>query len=406
MEALIKQSFFKGKIEVPASKSYLHRALIAASLAEGPSRIMNFTISDDIQDTINALVSLGVGIDIGEHILVTPKKFTNSKIKLKESGTTYRMLIPILSSMFRTFDIEVMESLYNRPINIYEELGLVRKGMVHNFDLSPGVFEIDGSISSQFVSGLLYTLPLLDGDSILNLKNRTSENYIMMTLDVLEEFGIVIKRVKDTFYIKGNQKYSGITYTVEPDFSAIAFWAVAGFVNGDIFINAPEYSLQPDFALIKLLRKIGKVDYDSGYRFVKQTYSGFKFDVNNSPDLAPALSLLACFASSESTLSSVSRLIYKESNRIEGILDTLGKLGANIEYDGEIKVLPSNLSYNNIVQTDHRIAMMAAIAATKTDVLIKNIESINKSYPNFINDLISVGVNVEVRKWFNAEIIK
>ncbi len=398
MEALIKQSFFKGKIEVPASKSYLHRALIAASLAEGPSRIMNFTISDDIQDTINALVSLGVGIDIGEHILVTPKKFTNSKIKLKESGTTYRMLIPILSSMFRTFDIEVMESLYNRPINIYEELGLVRKGMVHNFDLSPGVFEIDGSISSQFVSGLLYTLPLLDGDSILNLKNRTSENYIMMTLDVLEEFGIVIKRVKDTFYIKGNQKYSGITYTVEPDFSAIAFWAVAGFVNGDIFINAPEYSLQPDFALIKLLRKIGKVDYDSGYRFVKQTYSGFKFDVNNSPDLAPALSLLACFASSESTLSSVSRLIYKESNRIEGILDTLGKLGANIEYDGEIKVLPSNLSYNNIVQTDHRIAMMAAIAATKTDVLIKNIESINKSYPNFINDLISVGVNVEVRK--------
>ena len=398
MEALIKQSFFKGKIEVPASKSYLHRVLIAASLAEGTSTINNFTLSDDIQDTINALVSLGVSIEINEHILVTPKKFTNSKIKLKESGTTYRMLIPILSSMFRTFDIEVMEGLYNRPINIYEELGLVRKGKVHNFDLSPGIFEIDGSISSQFISGLLYTLPLLDGDSVLNLRNRTSENYIMMTTEVLKEFGIVIKRVDDTFYIKGNQKYIGTTYTVEPDFSAIAFWAVAGFINGDILIDAPKSSLQPDFALINLLSKIGKVDYNQGFRFVKQSYSGFNFDVNNSPDLAPALSLLACFADSESVITGVDRLIYKESNRIKGILGTLSKLGANIEYDGEIKVLPSKLSYNNIIQTDHRIAMMAAVAATKTDVLIQNIETVNKSYPNFINDLLSLEVKVEVRK--------
>lgn len=396
MDVLIRNSFLEGEITPPASKSYLHRALFAASLADSVTVIKSYTLSDDVFDTINALRSVGTIIDIGEDIVVTPSKYKKKKIEITESGTTYRLLIPILASKYKSFDISVSKTLYKRPLDTFKDLGLSRKGAKHQFKLSPGTFDIDGSISSQFVSGLIFALPLLNGNSIINLKNTTSSNYIEMTLSVVKEFGIEVVKKGNSILIKGNQTYIGTTYEVEPDFSSIAFWGAAGFINGNIKISAPSNSLQPDFKMIEILNDLGTVEYDNGFVFKKQTFKGFDLDVNDSPDIAPILSLLACGGSSKSILSGVERLVYKESDRIQGIISTLISLGVEIEYNGNIEVSPSSLTYGEINQSDHRIAMMASIASTTTDVRINNIETINKSYPNFIKDLESLGAIVEV----------
>lgn len=392
MDVYIPNKFLEGTVQLPASKSFLHRALIAASLAEEETIIRNITISEDISDTIHCLRQLGAEIKISNVITVKPAKWKNNLMRIRESGTTYRFLIPILSAFFDTFEIEVADTLYKRPLTIYEEMGMTREGKDHTFSLKPGEYYIDGSISSQFVSGLLFALPLLDGDSVLHVDPVSSENYIKMTIDVLRDFGIKVDEQNHSYYIKGNQSFKACDYTVEPDFSACAFWAVAGTINGDILVEAPKFSHQPDFEIIRLLNELTELEYEDGFKFKKQSFEGFEFDVDQCPDLAPSLAVLAMFANSPSTIKGIDRLRIKESDRVDGILK-LRAFGAQIEMNGDIKITPNTYHDGVIAQSDHRIAMMAAIVPVNKKII--NMNSINKSYPGFIQDYELLGGTVE-----------
>ncbi len=389
MDIKTNDVFLQGTITPPASKSYLHRALIAASLAESKTIIEGFTPSNDVEDTIQLLKTLGITVEVmGNQIVVHPKKMRNNPLSMRESGTTYRLMIPILSVLFESFSLSVSESLYIRPLSEYVRLGLKRDEKNHTFVLKSGEFTIDGSVSSQFVSGLLMALPLLDGDSVIHFSNPTSINYVLMTLEVLNEFGIEIKQEADAFIIKGNQTYKGCSYTVEPDFSSIAFWAVAGVIKGDIFVKAPKESLQPDFEIIRILKEIGSIKYKDGYIFKTQELKPFDVSIKHCPDLAPSLAVLASFIDGESIIRDAERLQYKESNRLEEILK-LNDIGGRIRYDSVLTIKKANFKPGTIMQNDHRIAMMYAIIAK--EMTIQNIESIKKSYPGFLSDYVSLG---------------
>ncbi len=393
MNIFMDGAYLEGSVSLPASKSYLHRALIAASLADSVSVISNFTLAEDVLDTIRCLTSLGTKISITDVITVTPRKYKNKSIRIKESGTTYRLLIPILGALFNQFSIQVDEGLKSRPLTGYESLGMKRMDEDHLFNLPTGRIELDGSVSSQFVSGMLFALPLMTEDSELIVLDKRSENYILMTIEVIKSFGIEIEVKGNSYLIKGNQKYTACDYEVEPDFSALAFMAVAGIIHGDVFINAPRSSTQPDFKIIEILRQFSSFTYNAGYVFKKSQVLAFDCDVDQCPDLAPALAVLAMYADGPCTIRGIERLVYKESNRIEGILK-LREFGAIIEVDEVIKITPSNYHQAKIDQRDHRIAMMALIIPECKTVI--NAESIDKSYPNFIKDMKCLGRLVEV----------
>lgn len=388
MNILTEPTFLKGTITPPASKSYLHRALIAASLAREVSVIKEYTLSNDIIDTINVLRSLGTEIEIGDTLVVKPMKWRNNQLSIKESGTTYRLMIPILSSLFSAFQIEVDESLYNRPVTEYEKMGLIRNGFDHKFELNPGEFVIDGAVSSQFVSGLLMALPLFEEDSVIHFENPSSINYVLMTIQVLNDFGIEVEQKNTAFYIKGNQQYKGTTYVVEPDFSSIAFWAVAGLINGDIFIKAPEVSLQPDYEIINLIKEIGQVDYKDGFIFKKQSLKPFDISIKNCPDLAPALAVLGSYINGVSIIRDVDRLVYKESNRLDQILK-LNNIGGRVDFNKNLFIDKAKFFTSEVCQKDHRIGMMYCILPIS--MRVRNVESIGKSYPGFIKDYQTLG---------------
>ena len=392
MNVRIDGSFLEGTVKLPASKSYLHRALIAAALSDSESVISNFTLSNDILDTIKVIESMGCVVEVSKVIKVIPSKLNNKTFRIMESGTTYRLMIPILSALFTDFEIEVNRTLRKRPINEFEKHGLNREKKKHSWLISPGVFCVDGSVSSQYVSGLLFALPILNGDSKIIVTNMSSDNYILMTVEVLKAFGINIEIEDNTFLIKGNQSYKGSNYNVEPDFSALAFWAVAGTVNGSIHIEAPEESLQPDFEIIALLKAVADLEYNDGYHFKKSHIVPFRIDVNNCPDLAPALSVLAMYADGPCEIKGIDRLIYKESDRIKGILK-LRKFGALIEKENTLKFKQGSYHSGAIRQNDHRIAMMVGILPEES--VVKNVESIDKSYPSFLKDLEMLGKKVE-----------
>ncbi len=388
-----KPTFLQGTVKPPASKSYLHRAIIAASLAESSTVIEGYSPSNDVEDTINILKALGTKIEVVENkLIVHPNKMHNETLSMRESGTTYRLMIPVLSVLFESFTLHVDDSLRVRPLTEYERLGLIRTDDEHSFILHNGEFSIDGSVSSQFVSGLMMALPLVDGDSIIHFENPSSINYVLMTIEVLKCFGVEITRKKNSFIIKGNQSYKGCNYFVEPDFSSIAFWAVAGMINGEIFVQTPEFSLQPDFQIINILNSIAKVEYKEGYLFRKQRLKPFDISIKHCPDLAPSLAVLASFIDGESVIRDVDRLQYKESNRLTEILK-LNKVGASIQYDSVLRIKRGTFIKGSVRQNDHRIAMMYSILPV--EMSIQNAESINKSYPNFLKDYVSLGGSYE-----------
>lgn len=387
MIATIKPAVLSGSIEAIASKSYAHRIIIAAALSDKPTEIYCNGISNDIQDTINAINALGAETTIkGKVITVVPiiKKSDQVSIEITESGTTARLILPIACALYENGVITGKGSLLKRPFKpLCDSIAQHGKSFSGNYlpirfegEMNAGEYKISGSESSQYISALLYTLPLLKGESKVTLTSPlASEGYVDITLDVLRQFGITTG-----YEYKGSEKYTSPNkITVEGDWSNAAFWRCA-----DIEVKGlNQESCQRD-------------------RFFDSVKDLDEIDAEHIPDLVPILSVYAASKNKTIRIYNVSRLRIKESDRITSVCDMITSLGGKIVADdNEIIIYGKGYLCGGTVNSynDHRIVMSAAIASRicKNTVVIRGCEAVNKSYPLFFEHFNSLGGKADVK---------
>ena len=417
MNVTIKPAPLSGKVMIPPSKSLSHRAIIAASLASGKSVISNVLYSNDIKATIEAMRALGATIDEYEDSLViygSKVKRVKNVINAGESGSTIRFMIPIalVNGSFMEFRGE--NHLVKRPLDtffeIFDDQGIkYERGedylplKVYS-GLKSGIFKIRGDISSQFITGLLYALPLLDGDSkIIITTNLESKGYIDLTLDMLKKYGITIEN-KDykEFIVKGNQVYRPYDYTIEGDFSQSAFFLVADCLGADIKLLAMNMdSHQGDKKILKDIEDFhSKIHFEDEILFAEKGNTlGATIDFSQSPDLGPALTVLAALSDGTSEFINAGRLRIKECDRITSMKEELEKMGASIIEHEEGRTIHGVKMLHGAVldsHNDHRVAMALAMASLKTngEIKILNAGCVSKSYPNFWSVFEKLGGNI------------
>lgn len=406
--AVVEKSLADGEVVAPPSKSMAHRSLICAALAKGKSLVHNIDLSEDIKATINCLKELGANVEVENRTAFVEGageslgKLEKSKcFRCNESGSTLRFFVPL--SMLDQNESTFIGSdvLMTRPMSVYEEIckkqGILFEKEVQNENgrtvlkskgkLQSGTYNVQGNISSQFITGLLFTLPLLDGDSTIEISEPIeSKSYINMTLKALKDFGVEVEwKNENTLFVKGNQQYKCCEVSVEGDFSNAAFFEVLNYAGGKVAISGlDENSLQGD-----------KV-YKSLFAQIKNGFSSI--DISDCPDLGPILFVVAAmFDGAEFT--GTKRLKIKESDRGQVMCDELAKFGvqSKIEentitiYKSELKSPFEILCGHN----DHRIVMSLVTLLTKTGGKIQGIEAVNKSFPNYFECLESVKIKVK-----------
>ncbi|OFL32015.1 3-phosphoshikimate 1-carboxyvinyltransferase [Fusobacterium vincentii] len=409
---IIKANRLTGEVTPPPSKSILHRYIIASSLAKGISKIENISYSDDIIATIEAMEKLGAKIEKKDNYLLIDgsktfdKKYlnNNAEIDCNESGSTLRFLFPLSIVKKNKISFKGKGKLFKRPLNSYFEnfdkykikySYINENEILLDGELKSGEYEIDGNISSQFITGLLFSLPLLNENSKIIIKGKLeSSSYIDITLDCLNKFGInIIKNSYKEFIIKGNQNYKSGNYQVEADYSQIAFFLVANSIGSNIKINGlNSNSLQGDKKIVDFIYKI-----DNWNKKEKLILDG-----SETPDIIPILSLKACISKKEIEIVNIARLRIKESDRLRAIVKELSKLGFDLLEKEDSILINSRKDFNKIINnnpvylsshSDHRIAMTIAIASTYYDgeIILDNLDCIKKSYPNFWEVFLSLG---------------
>ncbi|MBR1454556.1 MAG: 3-phosphoshikimate 1-carboxyvinyltransferase [Lachnospiraceae bacterium] len=412
MNITIKKSHLEGSLAAKPSKSYAHRYLIAAMLSDKSCTISNVDFSDDIKATLNSIKSYGKQYEANDiKKSVTFKQGSNINLNpifsCNESGTTLRILLPIILTKYENATFIGSERLISRGISIYEEIlsnikfKKTSNSITTSGSLQPGIYNVRGNVSSQYISGLLYALPLLNGDSTINITtNLESVNYVLMTLLTLKNFGIDIEtniytnlsamknfRICPDIYfnIKGNQKYVAHDFRIEGDYSNASFIDAFNYFNNLIFISGLNgSSLQSD--------KIYKEFFD------KLNDDFCYIDISNCIDLGPILITFAALKNG-GCFSGTERLQIKESNRGSAIATELKKCNANIDvFDNEIIVKKSDLINPNVAfdsHNDHRIVMSLTLLSTLFDIKINDYQCVKKSYPNFFDDLKLLGANIE-----------
>lgn len=407
LEVTIYPGKLAGEINIPPSKSMGHRAVICAGLAEGTSNINNIGLSQDIEATCEAMRCLGIKTEMHGTSLriegIGKPVLKKRDINCRESGSTLRFIIPIaaLTGSGVVFHGEgrLVERSLEPYYRIFEEQGIKyetdhgRLPLRMEGSLLPGEFSLAGNISSQFISGLMFALPLLGGDSrITVLGELESRPYIDMTRQVLEDFSISIdSRGCSEYTIKGKQSYKAADYTVEGDFSQAAFWLAAGALGSEVFCKGlSTNSLQGDKAILGIIESMGgKLVYDEGkVKALPSHTTGARIDASQCPDLVPVLAVLGALSEGRTEIINAERLRLKESDRLKAISDELVKLGADITEmkDGLVINGVRALKGGKVDSwNDHRIAMALAIAATRCEgaVTISNASCVRKSYPDF-----------------------
>ncbi len=415
MNVIIKPSKLTGDVIIPPSKSLSHRAIIAASLAKGKSTITNVLFSKDILATIDAMEACGAKITKYEdslEIYGIEKVIRNkSIIDANESGSTIRFMIPIALTNNEPITFVGHNNLVNRPLDVFYEIfdnqNIEYKRednkylpLYVNGGLKPGKYNIRGDISSQFITGLLYALPLLNGDSeIIITTNLESKGYIDLTLDILNMYGIeIINDNYERFIIKGNQSYKPCDYEIEGDYSQSAFFLVADMLGANINLLAMrEDSYQGDKKIIDDIKSFGgNVSFDNKILKANGMPKGCTIDFSQSPDLGPALTVLAALSDGHSSFINAKRLRIKECDRITCMADELNKIGCivkenpdGMEIDGVKDINPIEFDSHN----DHRVAMALSMIClvSKKEFKILNAECVSKSYPNYWNVFESLG---------------
>jgi len=411
MNVKAKPCFLKGDVKILPSKSYVNRYLIASALADNPTEIVALTQADDICRTANCLRALGAEIDYSDGLFTVQPIGKNLKrnayLNCHENGTLLRFIVPIAAALKADSTIDGTERLRERPIaDLIECLKTNRLTTDGKFPLKldggihAGEFKIKGSISSQFISGLLLALPLLNGDSKIIIEGElASVDYVNITLDVLQQFKITIHKTDYGFDVPGNQKYiSPRSIVAEGDWSNAAFFLCAGAINGDITVKGLNAnSKQGDKEILNILKKCGTILQINGDDITaKQSdLQAFEIDAKHIPDLVPIVSVLAANASGKTTIKNIERLKDKESDRLTAVLNMLTILGIKALSDVKDLIIHGGKLTGGTVDgaNDHRIVMSATIAALKatSEITISDSHAINKSYPDFFKEFTKLG---------------
>ena len=407
MNIIIKKSKLKGNLTTRPSKSFAHRYLIASALSENESIISNVDFSNDIIATLNCIHAYGKKHfrEFDKHIVrFDPKTIKNISptFDCNESGTTLRIFMPIALQKYEKASFIGSDRLIERGVDIYEKIFKYVRFYKNKFNIetngiiNAGKYELPGNISSQYISGLLYALPLLESDSEIKLTtNLESKNYVLMTLEVLNNYGIKIESNVDLFKdclntsnlifkIKGNQKYVSKDFSIEGDYSNAAFIDAFNYFGNEISLNGLNpLSLQSD--------KIYKEHFETLNK------NNATIDISNCIDLGPILITFATLKNGARFINT-GRLKIKESDRGNVIAEELRKCGADIDVlDNEIIVNKKELQkpittlYSH---NDHRIAMSLSLLSTMFDIEIEDSECVKKSYPGYFEDLKHLGASI------------
>jgi 3-phosphoshikimate 1-carboxyvinyltransferase len=414
MERSVEPSYISGQVKAPPSKSMTQRAIAAAILADGQSQILNPSYCDDSLAAMSIAVSLGARVDPdADKVTITGSgEIKERKLNCGESGLAIRMFSPVAALFDEEITMTGAGSLKKRPMDmIGDALNQLGAGFTSTNGFLPltirgplkgGFCEIDGSASSQLLTGLLMSLPLTKKDSIIKVHNLKSKPYIDMTISVLKDFGINVSNENyELFRVKGRQKYVPGIYEVESDWSGGSFLLVAGAVNGNLKITGLRTSsYQSDIAILKAMEQAGAVMKisDGIIEVSKSTLKAFELDATESPDLFPPLVALASYCKGVSKIKGTSRLKHKESDRAETLCEEFGKMNIKVELKDDCLLVTGGKVKGARVNSwgDHRIAMAAAVAAlgASDKVFIKDSHCVAKSYPRFFDDLRSLGTVV------------
>lgn len=416
MDKTVSLGSANGTITPPSSKSYAQRAIALALLAEGRTTLRNIEFCKDTRSAISCIEALGAKVSYLDESTITIDGGLHpvtDTLMVGESGLATRLFTPIASLNSTPICIKGEGTLLHRPMMMMIEplrrLGVeVRDGGGHlpievKGPIHGGNIEVDGSFSSQFITGLLLALPLAKEDTTLQVRSAVSTPYIDMTIDTAKRFGVEIMHHEgdySEFYIEGGQKYTPADLAIEGDWSGASTMLVAGAISGRVTVkNLSTLSKQADTAICRALERAGAgiiIEGDS-ITVTKRRLRSFTFDATNSPDLFPALAALAAAAHGQSTIIGTQRLLHKESDRAETIRQEYEKLGIEVDISEEnvMKIRGGEIHPATVFShNDHRIAMSLAVSALrcKGDVTIENAECVEKSYPTFFEDLESITV--------------
>ncbi|MEI9911700.1 MAG: 3-phosphoshikimate 1-carboxyvinyltransferase [Bacteroidota bacterium] len=445
MIVTIQPSQLKGNIQAPASKSSMQRACAAALLAKGTTIIHNPGHSNDDKAALDIIQRLGAKFEEeSEKLKVTSDGVqpVSPEINCGESGLSIRMFTPLVALSDKEIRINGSGSLTTRPMDFFDEILpqlnvkiKSQKGklpLVIQGPLQPANIEVDGSLSSQFLTGLLMAYAASPSNSLskgegglassvsIKVNNLKSKPYIDLTLDVMKKFGLKIPENRnyeefifhnDSSQVSpfgGDLEGAGASYTVEGDWSGGAFLLVAGAIAGPITVRGLDLaSTQADKAIIDALMaaNAGIAMEAKGIRIHPTDMNGFYFDATDCPDLFPPLVALAAYCKGRVTIKGVSRLVHKESNRALTLQDEFDKMGVLIKLERDEMIIQGN----GIVKGadvhsnhDHRIAMACAVAGLKatSEMVIEEAQAVNKSYPDFYEDLKKLGADVSLNNKF------
>ncbi len=470
MRATVYPGEVRGTVPVPSSKSMAHRAVICAALADGVSELYNVSLSNDIRATIDGMRALGAEIHVHENTENINTEDTNAEningtvflhirgvgrdgfsgdngdnsgendgvncsksaepliVDCGESGSTLRFFIPIFAlwgnKLGRDVRFVCHGRLAERPQTVYQELfaGIgsellpTEGGWLLRGGLAAGEYRLRGDISSQFISGLLFALPLLDRDSCLHIAAPfESRSYVLLTLSMLAKFGVRAEWLdENTLFVPGGQRYRATALSVEGDYSQLAFFAVLAAINSELLLTGVDTeSLQGDRRIIDIVRDMGASvrEVEGGYVVAPGELAGCEIDLADCPDLGPVLCVLAAAVAGRSRLYNAGRLRIKESDRIEDVQTELLRCGVDISSDEDTIYINGIRTCNDKTDdnktgypggvvcsghNDHRIVMALSVLATicGEPLVIEGAQAINKSYPRFFADLAALGIKV------------
>lgn len=426
MNATISKFSAKGSVVAPPSKSLAHRLLIAAALKKGRTVVKKIGSSADVARTCDCLTALGAKITIengnaevyGIEYSAGDDFFGKEVFVLSagESGSTLRFLMPVVAALGIRAEFACDSGLLRRPmdeiINVLsahgEKIEKTSRGYVLSGKIHSGKYVIDCSVSSQFASGLAFALPLLSGESTLEITGKpSSESYFDMTLSVLEQSGIKFKKAGYKSIIFNKSDYSLPDETVAVgDFSSAAFMLALGALGGDVTVSGlsrTDSGGQGDAKIIDLLSRFG-AEITVGNDFIRVTRKAInpiETDFSDTPDLAPVVCALAAFAQGKSVFRGVGRLKYKECDRLFAIIDMLEKAGIETEYAGGVLTVFGGEPKGGATFEgfgDHRMVMASAVLASALEpaCVIKGAECVSKSYPDFFADFKRLGGKIDV----------
>ncbi len=400
MNIEIFPSTASGKVTAPCSKSYAHRLFVCAALSNGTSVINNITLNDDICATIECLEFMGARITVsGETVSVKgigniERKKTLS-LFCNESGSTLRFLIPISLVFAEKIMFTGKGRLLERPQTVYEDIFKDKDCVIINDGekisvsgkLAGGKYKIRGDVSSQFITGLFFTLPLLDCDSEIILTTPLqSEPYVNITTEVLNLFGVEVSKIEGGYFVKGNQTYKACNLSCEGDWSNSAFLHAFNLLGGNVTVDG-------------LTDKTSQGDaiYKTYYNLLQQGKP--TIDISDCPDLGPILMVAGAMLNGVH-LVGTQRLKIKESDRGNVVAEELVKFGCNVVLgenyiDIEKQTLHSPVEAINC-HNDHRVAMSFAVMCSKFGGTLKGAQCVNKSYPRFFQDIKKLGITYKI----------